>query len=104
MASNALVRLTNNGSADLTFEVDIAKPVKFVSQLVLPPGRVVEVEIETIMPMVLFDRHFQNAIVAGTVTIAFVFTTSGGVASTSSRYLANVIRFLSGLSTGWQSV
>jgi len=104
MASNALVRLTNTSNTSLAFEVDINKPVKFVSRLVLPPGRMVEVEVETVIPMVLFDRDFQNAIVNGTVTIAFTFTTSNGVASTAANFGANIERFLAATVTGWQAV
>lgn len=101
MASNALVRLTNNTQTSYAFEVDIAKPVKFVSRFVLPANGSMEIEVETLVPMVLFDRGFQNAIVAGNVTMAFSFTTSSGVASTSSNFLANIQRFLAATATGW---
>lgn len=102
--SNALVRLTNNSSQSLAFEVDISKPVKFVSRLVIAPSSSAEAEVTDIMPMVLFDADFQNAIVNGTVSIAYTFTTSGGVASTSANFLANVRRFLNAVTTGWQPV
>lgn len=103
MASNALVKLTNTLSRSLAFSVDISKPVKFVSRLVLPANGSAEVEVEVVMPMVLFDRSFQNSIASGQVTIQFAFTTSSGVASTASRYLANVSRFLNANASGWQA-
>jgi len=103
MASNALVRLTNTSARSLAFSVDISKPVKFVSRLVLPPSRSVEVEAEVIMPMVLFDRSFQNSVASGQITIQFAFTTSAGVASTASNYLGNVLRFLNANASGWQA-
>lgn len=102
MASNALVRLTNNTNRDLVFEVDINKPVKFVSKMILSPNTPSEVEVETAIPMVLFSQGFQNAIARNQVTLAFNFTTSNGVASTSGRYLANIQRFLARTATGWQ--
>jgi len=103
MASNALVRLTNNTNQSYAFEVDINKPVKFVSRLVLPANGSAEVEVETVVPMVFFDRGFQAAIVSGNVTIAFNFTTSNNVASTASRYLNNIQRFLAANASGWQT-
>lgn len=101
MASNALVRLTNTSVRSLAFSVDISKPVKFVSRLVLPASGSAEVEAEVIMPMVLFDRSFQNAVASGQITIQFAFTTSAGVASTASNYLGNVSRFLNANAAGW---
>lgn len=104
MASNALVRLTNNTATSFTFEVSISKPVKFVNRLVLPAGGYSEAEVIDIMPMVLFDVDFQNAIVNGNVSIAFAFATAGGAASTAGNFLANVLRFLNATTTGWQAV
>lgn len=103
MASNALVRLTNTTSQSFAFNVEISKPVKFVSRLVIPANGVTEVEVETVTPMVLFDRDFQNAIVNGNILIAFSFTTSSGAASTASRYLNNISRFLAASTTGWRA-
>lgn len=109
--NNALVLLTNNKVVvlpdgtrtypDLAFEVDIAKPVKFVSKLVLRYNTATEISVETIIPMVLFDKDFQNAIANGDVAIVFAFTTSNGVASTASRYLANISTFLAASGAGW---
>ncbi len=104
MASNVLVRLTNNEARPLAFEVDISNPIKFVSKLVLPPGTPVEIEVETIVPIVLFDNSFQDEVIAGRVSIDFVFTTSGSVASTSSNFFANVRRFLAANGAGWSTV
>lgn len=104
MASSALIRLTNNTSTSRAFEVSISKPVKFVSRLVLPANGSAEVEVETVMPMILFDRDFQNDITEGNITIEYTFTTAAGPASTAANYLANVQRFLSAIATGWQAV
>lgn len=104
MASNALVRLTNNGVRNLAFEVDTSNPVKFVSRLILPPNTPVEIEVETIVPLVLFDYSFSNAVITGRVSIAFVFTTSTSVPSTSSNFVANIQRFLAATGAGWSTV
>lgn len=103
MASNALVRLTNNRARPLAFEADMSNPVKFVSRLVLPPSTPVEIEVETIVPLVLFDNSFQNEVISGRVSIGFVFTTSGNVPSTSSNFLANIRRFLAATGAGWST-
>ena len=103
MASNALVQITNNLATNRAYEVDINKPVKFVSKLILPAGDSVEVEIETVMPMVLFDREFQNDVAANNITLLFVFNTSnpGTPASTSTNFLANILLFLAATPGGW---
>lgn len=101
MATNALVLLTNNGVRNLAFKVNPASPVKFVSQLVLPPGTPVEIEVETIMPMILFGSTLQDSIISGLVSIAFAFATSNGVPSVSSNFLSNIQRFLAGTGAGW---
>ncbi len=103
MASNALVLLTNNGVRDLAFKVSPVSPVKFVSRLVLPPNTPVEIEVETIMPMILFGSTLSDAIVSGLVSIAYAFTTSNGVASISNNYLANIQRFLAATGVGWST-
>ncbi len=104
MASNAVVRLTNNTIRPLAFAVSLPRPVKYVSRIILPPGRPVEIEIEIIVPMVLFDRLFQDTIANGEVTLVFDFTTFSLVSSTSSKYVANIRRFLAGVSTGYEEV
>lgn len=104
MASNALIRLTNNTAASFAFDVSMSKPVKFVSRLVLPASGSAEVEVEVVVPMVLFSASFQNAIVEGDVTIEFAFTTAAGPASTATAYLANILRFLASTPTGWEAV
>lgn len=101
MASDALVLLRNTGDEPLTFEVDIGKMVKFVNRFVLPPGRSSEIEITNIIPLVLFDRGFQNAIVAGTLILTFDFTTSEGVDSTASNFVWNISKFLNADPNGW---
>jgi len=102
MASDALVLLRNVGAAPLTFGVDIAKPVKFVNRFVLPAGKSSEIEITNIMPMVLFDREFQNAIVEGTLILTFDFVTSEGVDSTASNFVWNISKFLDADPDGWR--
>ena len=104
MASKAVVLLTNNTIRPLAFAVSSPKPVKFVSRIILPPGRPVEIEIELIVPMVLFDQLFQATIANGQVTMIFDFTTFDLVPSTSSKYVANISRFLAGVGTGWEEV
>lgn len=104
MASNALAQVTNNGTRPLAFEVDISNPVKLVCKLVLPPGIPVEIEIETIVPLVLFDSSFQDEVISGRVSIAFAFTTSGNVPSTSGNFLTNIRRFLAATGPGWSAV
>lgn len=96
MASNALVRITNNTPTNRAYEVDINKPVKFVCKLILPVDDPVEIEIETIIPMVLFDREFQNDVANSNITLLFVFNTSnpGAPASTAVNYLENIRQFL----------
>jgi len=101
MASNALVQLMNNSTEDYTFSVDISKPVKFVNRLVLPASQSAEVEVEVVIPLVLFDRNFQNAIAAGTITMSYTFTTAAGTASTAEHYLHNIQRFLGANTSGW---
>jgi hypothetical protein len=104
MASNALVRVTNNTSTRYGFSVDIAKPVKFVCQLILPASVATEVELETLMPLLIFDKGFQNLVAAGSLSLAFNFLTSAGVWSTSRNYLANVRKFLAATGVGWLTV
>lgn len=107
MSSNALVKLTNNKARDLAFETDTANPanpVKLVGRLVLPPNRAVEVEVETVLPMVLFSDTYHGEIMSGRATIAYTFTTSANVPSTSGRYLANIRRFLAANGSGWLAV
>jgi len=103
MASTALVQLTNTSSYDYTFCVDISKPVKFVNRLVLPASSTHEVEVESVMPLILFDKGFQNAVAGGTISITFSFTTAAGAASTSLKYLKNILRFLGGATTGYET-
>ncbi len=101
MATDALVLLLNTSTEPLTFEVDIAKTVKFVNRFILPAGRTVEIEITNIIPLVLFDREFQNAIVNGTLELTFDFTTSEGVDSTASNFVWNISKFLNADPNGW---
>lgn len=102
MASNALVQLNNNSAQDYTFSVDMSKPVKFVNRLVLPASQSVEVEVEVIIPLVLFDRNFQNAIASGTIVMSYSFITLSGAASTAEHYLRNIQRFLGANISGWE--
>jgi len=102
MASNALVQLMNNSTMDYTFSVDMSKPVKFVSRLVLPASQSTEVEVEVIIPLVLFDRNFQNSIASGIITMSYAFTTAAGTASTAAQYLRNIQRFLGANISGWE--
>lgn len=104
MASRALVLLTNNRARPLAFEVGTSNPVKFASRLILPPNTPVEIEVETIMPLVLFDYSFSNEVISGRVSIAFVFATSGNAPSTSSNFLTNIQRFLAATGAGWSTV
>lgn len=103
MASDALVLLSNNTTTNRAFDVSISKPVKFVSRIIVPALDSVEVEVETVIPMVFFDRDFQDAIANGNISITFAFTTAAGSPSMASNYLANIQRFLSSIPTGWQS-
>jgi len=106
MASNALVKLTNNGLRDLVFEADTANPanpVKQVSRLALPPNTPAEVEVETVVPMVLFSDTYHGEIMSGRASIVFAFTTSLGVPSTSGNFLANIRRFLAASGAGWST-
>jgi len=102
MASNALVNLTNTSSQDYVFSVDMSKPIKFVSRLILPASSTHEIEVEAILPLVLFDRSFQNCIADGTISIIFDFTTTSGHASTAEEYLRNIQRFLGANYSGWE--
>jgi hypothetical protein len=99
--TNALVRITNNSALRYGFNVDISKPVKFVCQLILPASTATAVEIETLMPMFIFDKKFQDLVAAGTLTLTFLFTTPNGVPSTARNYLSNVRKFLAGVGAGW---
>ena len=102
MDSNALVRITNRTAYSYFFEVDIAKPVKFVSRLAIPPNRSLEVEVEYLIAMVYFSREFQNAVARGDVVLAFNYTTFRGSPSTASNFVANVTRFFNANRLGWQ--
>jgi len=79
--------ITNNGTQDLAFEVDIGKLVKFVSSLVIRGGQTVTVSIEQVLPMVLFDSTFQTAVTGGTITL--------GYTAADRAFLTNINNFLS---------
>lgn len=103
MNSNALVRITNRTGNSYFFSVDIAKPVKFVSRLAIPPNRSLEVEVEYIVAMAYFSREFQNAVARGDVVLTFNYTTLRGSPSTASNFVANMTRFFNGNRLGWQA-
>ena len=82
------MQITNNGTASIAFEVDINKPVKFVSKLIIQGGTTVTVSIEEIIPLVLFDTAFQTAVTGGTITLAYT--------AADTTYLTNINSFLAG--------
>lgn len=100
--SNALVRITNRASTSYVFEVDVAKPVKLVSRITIPPNRSVEVEVAYITALAFFSREFQNAVANGNVVLTFNYTTFRGSPSTSSNFVANMNRFFNANRLGWQ--
>jgi hypothetical protein len=102
VASNALVNLTNTSPQDYVFSVDMSKPIKFVSRLILPASSTHEIEVEAILPLVLFDRSFQNAVANGIIVLNFSFITTSGHASTSEEYLRNIQRFLGANYSDWE--
>lgn len=103
MNSNALVRLTNTTVYSYVFEVDVAKPVKFVCRLTIPPLGSLEVEVEYITALSFFSRDFQNAVARGDVTLTFAYTTLRGTPSTAGNFVANINRFFARNRLGWQA-
>jgi len=80
--------ITNNLATDITFEVEIAKPVKFMSQIAIRPGATETIDVWRILPMVFFSSEFQAAINAGDITL--------GYAADDTTYLARIASFLAG--------
>lgn len=103
MDSNALVRLTNTTAYGYVFEVDVAKPVKFVSRLTVPPNGSLEVEVEYITAMSFFSYDFQNAVTRGDIILTFAYTTLRGTPSTAGNFVANITRFFNANRLGWQT-
>ena len=102
MDSNALVRLTNRTGSSLVIEVDISKPVKIVSRLIIPPNGSLEVDVEYVTALVFFSREFQNLVAGGNVTLTFNYVTFRGVQSTAGNFVANMNRFFNSDRSGWQ--
>ncbi len=102
MNSNALVRIRNTTLYSYFFEVDVAKPVKIVSRLTIPPNGSIEVGVEYLTALTYFSREFQNAVASGNVVLTFNYTTFRGLQSTASNFLANMTRFFDGNGLGWQ--
>ena len=103
MNSDALVRLTNTTAYGYVFEADVAKPVKFVSRLIIPPNGSLEVEVEYITALSFFSYDFQGAVARGDITLTFAYTTFRGVSSTAGNFVANINRFFNGNRLGWQT-
>jgi len=99
--SNALVRLTNRTGSSLVIETDIAKPVKFVSRLIIPPNGL-EVDVEYVTALAFFSREFQNLIASGSLILTFSYVTFRGVQSTAGNFVANMNRFFNADKLGWQ--
>ena len=101
MVSNALVRLTNMTGSSLVIATDIAKPVKFVSRLIIPPNGL-EVDVEYVTALAFFSREFQNLIASGSLILTFSYVTFRGVQSTAGNFVANMNRFFNADKLGWQ--
>jgi len=83
--------IKNNLTTDIVFEVEIAKPIKFVSQIAIRPGETETIDVQRVLPMIFFSSEFQTALNINDITLGY----SAGDAT----YLANIASFLAGTLT-----
>lgn len=64
------MKLQNTTTHNITFS-DTGKPVKFVERLSVAASSSPDVEVENLVPQVLFNLHFQNQVVTGALVPNF---------------------------------